>query len=96
MSEGDAKSGDELAAEIGEDLFNEGVQQIASMRFNVVLSSDWRGSFGWLLPAVQVFTSAVKNDATEDEQNQMQGVGTAGLVKEYSLVKRKPVGNRLQ
>ena len=88
MTFNDAKPGDTLIKEIAEDLFNEGVLQISSMHFNVIVSSDWRGSFGFLLPAVRVGVAPVPKDLSEEGQNALEGKATAGIVKEYSLVER--------
>jgi hypothetical protein len=88
LSARNAKSVDELVDEIADDIYDEGGGPIASMRFQIVLASDWRGSHGLLLPAVHVFVSPVARDANEDQQRQMAGRTTAGMLREYALVKR--------
>ncbi len=88
MSADQAKSGDDLIDEIAEDLFNDGIRSVNRLNFHVAIASDWRGSFGLLLPAVQVDVSPVAHDLSEDQQKQLQGQATAGIVKEYSLVDR--------
>jgi hypothetical protein len=88
LSARNAKTVDELVEEIADDIHDEGGGPIASMQMQIVLASDWRGSHGLLLPAVQVFVSPVPRDASEDQQRQMAFGTTAGMVREYALVKR--------
>jgi hypothetical protein len=88
MSTRNTKAVDELIDEIADDIHDEGGGPIASMRFQIVLGSDFRGAHGLLLPAVKVFVSPVARDPTEDQQRQMAGRTTAGMVREYALVKR--------
>lgn len=98
MSPDQAKSTNELINEIAEDLFSEGVRSIAQMRFQLIAGSDWRGTYGWLLPAVRVHISPVLRDPTEDEQQKLYArQATAGLVREYALVRSAddpPAGDR--
>jgi hypothetical protein len=92
MSVDQAKSANELIGEIAEDLFNDGVRSIAQIRFQLVAGADWRGTYGWLLPAVRVHVSPVLRDPTEDEQQKLYaGQATAGRVMEYALV--RPAGD---
>lgn len=88
MSGNSAKTSADLIQEIADDIYEEGGGPIASMKFRIVLGSDWRGSHGLLLPAVQVFVAPVANDPTEDQQQQMARSTTAGMVREYALVRR--------
>jgi hypothetical protein len=83
-----AKSVDKLLQEIADDLFNEGGGPVAEMRFQFVISSEWRGTFGFLLPAVQVAVLPVKRNLTEDEQNKLAGQTTTPFIREYALVER--------
>jgi hypothetical protein len=96
VTEDKAKSGDDLAREIAQDLFNDGIRRIGSMRFNIVLSSEWRGTFGVMLPAVQVGLSPVPPDdpgkpPSEEQQNALALTSTGAILKEYSLVERADV-----
>jgi len=86
MTADQAKSVDALIEEIAEDLFNNGVRHVERIDFGLMIDSDWRGTYGLLLPAVQVFVAAVPSDATEEEQAKFAGLSTAGVVKRYSLV----------
>ena len=88
ISARNAKTTEDLIEEIADDIFEEGGGPIASMRFQIVVASDWRGSHGLLLPAVQVYVAPVARDPTEDQQRQMAGGTTAGMVREYALVRR--------
>lgn len=88
LSARNAKNPAELMEEIADDIFEEGGGPIAELRFQLVLSSDWRGSHGFLLPAVQVFVAPVARNANEDQQQQMRLGTTAGMVREYALVRR--------
>jgi hypothetical protein len=86
-----AKTMDQLVDEITDDLFNEGgTGAVGELKFAIVLSSEWRGTFGLLLPAVQVFMSPVPvrpdRDLTEEEQKALALKSTAGYVGQYSLV----------
>jgi hypothetical protein len=66
------------------------------MSAHIVYGSDWRGSFGYLVPAVQVLVTPIKGDLTDAELAALfeQKVGTAGFIKEYSLVVRPDVPGR--
>ncbi|MCW5624129.1 MAG: hypothetical protein KIT73_05350 [Burkholderiales bacterium] len=83
-----AKSRSELIAEIAEDLFNENDGRVVALSTMLVLSSDWRGSYGLLLPAVQVFVAPVRGDLSNEQVRALAGQATAGFVREYALVKR--------
>jgi hypothetical protein len=91
-----AKTRQVLIKEISEDLFRDGGGRIAQMSAHIVYGSDWRGSFGYLVPAVQVLVTPIKGDLTDAELAALfeQKVGTAGFIKEYSLVVRPDVPGR--
>lgn len=91
MDKAAAKSGDELLAEMAEDLFNEGVREFVGIRFNVLISTEQRGQIGLLLPAVQVALLPAVRDPTEQEQRALAGRSTGGLIKEFALVNRDPL-----
>jgi hypothetical protein len=95
MTEEDTKSGDALMEEIAEDLFNDGVRSASDMKFHAIIASEQRNQIGLLLPAVQVavLPGLVLKDPTEDEQAKLALQTTAALLKEYSLVERKPDSN---
>lgn len=86
MSPNNAKSVNALIDEIAEDLFNNGVRQFELMNFQIQVGADWRGSYGLLLPAVQVALTTTPNDLTEDQQAQLALKSTANLIRDYSLV----------
>ncbi len=88
MTADQAKSADALINEIAEDLYNHGIDQFEKLSFEVRVGADWRGSYGLLLPAVQVAVTPVPADPTEDQQAQFAMQPTAGLVKSYSLVEQ--------
>lgn len=94
MSIENAKPTDVLMNEIAEDLFNGGVRQLEKISFQIHVGADWRGSYGLLLPAVQVAITTVPNDLNEDQQAQLAFRSTAGLVRDYSLVERPNVETR--
>lgn len=79
-----AKTRTALIEEIADDLLGENGVPIASMRFTILLSSTPAGSFGLLLPAVQMTASPVPADLSEAGQG--SAVSTAGFVREYALV----------
>jgi len=86
MTANNAKSVNALIDEIAEDLFNNGVRQFELLNFQIQVGADWRGSYGLLLPAVQVALTTFPNDLTEDQQAQLAFKSTANLIREYSLV----------
>ncbi|MDO8705802.1 MAG: hypothetical protein Q7J84_12740 [Sulfuricaulis sp.] len=81
-----AKSVNALIDEIAEDLFNNGVRQFERMNFEIQVDADWRGTYGLLVPAVQVTLATVPHDLNEDQQALLALKSTAGLIKKYSLV----------
>lgn len=89
-----AKSVEMLTEEIAEDLFNNGVRQFERMHFAIQVSADWRGTYGLLVPVVQVTITMVPNDLNEDQQAKLAFKSTAGLIKEYSLLDRADVDTR--
>lgn len=91
-----AKSTDELIEEIAEDLFGNGVRNFDRLNFGLHIASDWRGTFGLLLPAVQVSVNAVPADLSEDDQAKYAGKTTAGLIRNYPLVHRLETDSRAQ
>lgn len=86
MTPNNAKTASALIDEIAEDLFNNGVRQFELINIQVQVGADWRGSYGLLLPAVQVALTTFPNDLTEDQQAQLAFKSTANLIREYSLV----------
>ena len=94
MSANNAKSASALIDEIAEDLFNNGVRQFDRMNFQIQVGADWRGTYGILLPMVQVALATAPNDLNEDQQALLAFKSTAGLIKEYSLVEQGDVGAR--
>lgn len=94
MSPENAKPTDVLMNEIAESLFNGGVRQLEKINFMIQVGTDWRGSYGLLLPAVRVSVSTVPNDLNEDQQAKLAFQSTAGLIREFSLVERPNVETR--
>ena len=94
MTAEDAKSVKTLTEEIAEDLFNNGVRQFERMHFAIQVSADWRGTYGLLVPALQVTLTTFPNDLNEDEQAQLAFKSTAGMITEYSLLERADVDTR--
>lgn len=88
MTANSAKPVDELINEIAEDLFNDGVREFDRINFEIQVGADWRGTFGVLLPAVQVAVVPVPHDLGEAEQAKLAFRSTAGEIKTYSLVER--------
>ena len=88
MDARNAKSRTELIREIAEDLASAEVQDLQRLSFVLVFSSDWRGTYGYLVPALRLFVSPVPRDLTEEQQRAQKGKSTAGFVREYSLVHR--------
>jgi hypothetical protein len=85
----DAKTRQELVTEISQDLAGEG-GRIAHVSAHIVYSSDWRGTFGLLLPAIQVYVAPATGALSPAQFNQIieEKIGTAGLVREYALIGR--------
>ena len=79
-----------LAAEIAQDLQGDGGGRIAHVSAHIVYSSDWRGTFGLLLPAVQVYVAPATGELSPGQFEQIIGenIGTAGIVREYALIGR--------
>ncbi len=89
MSARDAKSRKELMAEIIEDLSSERWVDLHSISATLVIASDWRDTHGYLLPSIEVHVLPVPRDLTQAQQRELEGKGTAGLVREYALVHRR-------
>jgi hypothetical protein len=85
-----AKTRQDLAAEIAHDLQGDGGGRIAHVSAHIVYSSDWRGTFGLLLPAVQVYVAPATGELSPGQFEQIIGenIGTAGIVREYPLIGR--------
>jgi len=91
-----AKSRGQLVEEMTDDLFTEAPESIAIIAVLIGLSSDWRGTFGYLVPAVQVFVAPLSGDLTPDElqkQLESKGPSTAGFVRQYALYRGAPGSN---
>ena len=91
LSGRNAKSKQQLTQEIAQDLLGDGGGHIAHLSAHIVYSSDWRGTFGYLVPAVQVYVAPAIGDLTADHFGQIENgnIGTAGIVRQYSLVARE-------
>lgn len=76
-----AKSRDALVQEIARDLLANGGGHIETLKILIGLSTESRGSFGLLLPAVQVHVSPAGPGDT-----QPPGPTTGAYVREYALV----------
>jgi hypothetical protein len=83
-----AKTRAELIHEIAEDLASEEIHDLERLSFLLVVSSDWRGTYGYLVPALRLFVSPVPRDLTQEQQRALKGKSTAGFVREYPLVNR--------
>jgi hypothetical protein len=93
-----AKTRQQLIDEISDDLFTEAPESIAIIAVLVGLASDWRGTFGYLVPAIQVFVAPLSGDLTPDELQKLianQGPSTGGFVRQYPLYHGAP-GSNLQ
>lgn len=88
LNPADAKSRQQLVQEIAEDLFNDGGGRIARLSAHIVYGVDWRGTYGLLLPAVQLHVTPVSGDLDEQQFGQIleQKIGTAGTVRQYALI----------
>lgn len=85
VSEKDAKSRQELADEIADDLLNNGVALIDHVKSMVLISAVPDGTRGLLLPAVRVTLSPVAKTLSEADQG--KAWTSAGVVLEYPLVR---------
>jgi len=75
-----AKTRDQLVQEIARNLLAEGGGNVASLKILIGMSSEFRGTYGLLLPAVQVYVSPGGRDT------EPPGATTAGYVREFALV----------
>ena len=82
-----AKSRVELVDEIARELASLGETPPAVLKILIGLSAESKGSFGLLLPAVQVYSlpSSMPNDPDEKTQEAFAGQATTGSVFEVSL-----------
>jgi hypothetical protein len=87
LDPGMAKSRDELIDEMAEQIANEDSGPLGIIAILIGLSVDSRGSYGLLLPAVQVQISPLPKDLTEEQQHALQGQATAGHIFEVPLIK---------
>jgi len=85
-----AKTRSALLAEIAEDLGHNGSTRIAQISAHIAYSMDWRGSFGYLVPAVRLYVTPVSGDLNIDQTNLLldKNIGSAGFVREYQLIDR--------
>jgi len=86
-----AKPKSQLVNEIARDLVGEaggGAVRLAALSAHIVFQTDFRGTFGLLVPAVMVYATPVNGDLSPLQVDQItQGhIGTAGFVREYALV----------
>lgn len=83
-----AKSRQQLIDEIGEELLKEGGGTIRSLTAHIAYDVDWRGSFGYLVPAVRISVAPLTGDATANGLQEMvkANAPTAGFVKSFPLV----------
>jgi hypothetical protein len=91
MNPQNAKTKTQLVNEIAQDLIGEvggGAARIAHVSAHIVYHSDFRGTFGLLVPAVQVYATPVSGELSLAQFDQIVAghIGTAGIVREYSLV----------
>jgi hypothetical protein len=90
LNPANAKTRSQLMSEIAQDLQADGGARIANVSAHIVYSSDWRGSFGYLVPAVQVYVAPATGELNVDQLGliEKQNIGTAGIVREYALIAR--------
>jgi hypothetical protein len=89
-----AKSRNELITEIAQDLFADGGARIANVSAHIVYGSDWRGTFGYLVPAVRVYVAPASGNLNNDQLKQIlhEKIGTAGIVVAIgSVLRPRPV-----
>jgi hypothetical protein len=90
LNPANAKTRSQLINEIAQDLLADGGARIANVSAHIVYSSDWRGTFGYLVPAVQVYVAPATGQLNVDQLGliESQKIGTAGIVREYALIGR--------
>jgi hypothetical protein len=90
LNAGNAKKRSDLVREIAEDLLADGGGRIANVSAHIVFGSDWRGTFGYLVPAVRVYVAPVVGTLNADQFDEIERgkIGTAGIVREYALIAR--------
>ena len=91
MSPANAKPKSQLVREIAEDLVGTaggGAVRLAGLSAHIVYHADMRGTFGFLVPAVQIYATPVSGDLSAAQFDQITSghIGTAGLAREYSLI----------
>jgi hypothetical protein len=83
-----AKTRQDLINEIANDLMDEGGGTLGHISAHLVYGSDWRGKFGYLVPAVRILVAPV---AGEQSPEQLRAhfdamTPTAGFIQDYPLV----------
>lgn len=88
LNPADAKTRAALVNEIAEDLLNDGGGRIARMSAHIVYDVDWRGTFGFLVPAVQLNVTPVSGELDQTQFGQIleQKIDTAGTTREFALI----------
>jgi hypothetical protein len=83
-----AKSRKALMEEMTDDLMNEGGGTIGRISAQLVYGSDWRGTYGYLVPAVRIMVAPVAGPKTAEELTALykSGTPTAGFIHDYPLV----------
>ncbi len=86
-----AKPKSQLVNEIARDLIGEagaGAVRLAGLSAHITFHTDFRGGFGLLVPAVEVYATPVLGELSPAQFDQIVAnhIGTAGFVRQYSLV----------
>jgi hypothetical protein len=83
-----AKSRQALVDEITEDLVRHGGGTYGKMSARIAYTLDWRGTFGYLVPAVQIHLSSAPDGLTDQQlvEFSQSGNSRAGVMRSYELI----------
>jgi hypothetical protein len=81
-----AKTHNQLVDEIVQDLLRNGGGPIGTVKILIGLMTDFQGTQGMLLPAVQVFVAPVADPQPGQEDDVQTTQTTGAYVREYLLV----------
>ena len=81
-----AKTRSQLVQEVAERLRTASETTPSLIKILIGLSSESKGTFSTMLPAIQVFAASAERDPTEEEQQKVAGKPTAGQVFFVPLV----------
>jgi len=83
-----AKTRADLVNEIANGLMQEGGGTLGRISAHLVYGSDWRGSYGYLVPAVRILVAPVAGDQSAEQMKAHFDAmtPTAGFIHDYPLV----------